>query len=190
MENDNLGLFGFFCHQEVDIHQNLLVVLFFWVIFYLLVLLKLFLTYPFCSYKANLSGMVISEATVRKVTKGAITSVALHPSEVRTLVAAGAKSGQIGLWDLVSWYCLLGDYLKSAWRKCLNSLEHLFINVAWDLWFFTLWFQILEIWQNLNLFLQNFNIFSLSIFSHLDIKIIWQETFKCICEETAYEKSV
>lgn len=52
------------------------------------------------SYKANLSGMVISEATVRKVTKGAITSVALHPSEVRTLVAAGAKSGQIGLWDL------------------------------------------------------------------------------------------
>ncbi|CAO2579116.1 WD repeat-containing protein 76, partial [Lemmus lemmus] len=52
------------------------------------------------SYKANLSGMVISEATIRKVTKGAITSVALHPSEVRTLVAAGAKSGQIGLWDL------------------------------------------------------------------------------------------
>lgn len=46
--------------------------------------------------------MVISEATVRKVTKGAITSVALHPSEERTLVAAGAKSGQIGLWDLVS----------------------------------------------------------------------------------------
>ncbi|XP_057636935.1 WD repeat-containing protein 76 [Chionomys nivalis] len=52
------------------------------------------------SYKAKLSGMVISEATVCKVTKGAITSVALHPSEVRTLVAAGAKSGQIGLWDL------------------------------------------------------------------------------------------
>ncbi|XP_076785729.1 WD repeat-containing protein 76 isoform X2 [Arvicanthis niloticus] len=53
------------------------------------------------SYKANLSGMVISEATVRKVTKGAISSVALHPSEVRTLVAAGSKFGQIGLWDLV-----------------------------------------------------------------------------------------
>ncbi|XP_034350395.1 WD repeat-containing protein 76 isoform X3 [Arvicanthis niloticus] len=52
------------------------------------------------SYKANLSGMVISEATVRKVTKGAISSVALHPSEVRTLVAAGSKFGQIGLWDL------------------------------------------------------------------------------------------
>ncbi|XP_051039520.1 WD repeat-containing protein 76 [Phodopus roborovskii] len=52
------------------------------------------------SYKANLSGMAISEATVRKVTRGAISSVALHPSEVRTLVAAGAKSGEIGLWDL------------------------------------------------------------------------------------------
>ncbi|KAL6035797.1 hypothetical protein STEG23_005194, partial [Scotinomys teguina] len=52
------------------------------------------------SYKANLSGMVIREATVRKVTRGAISSVALHPSEVRTLVAAGAKTGQIGLWDL------------------------------------------------------------------------------------------
>lgn len=52
------------------------------------------------SYKACLSGMVVSEATVRKVTKGAISSVAIHPSEVRTLVAAGAKSGQIGLWDL------------------------------------------------------------------------------------------
>nr|XP_045012671.1 WD repeat-containing protein 76 isoform X2 [Jaculus jaculus]XP_045012672.1 WD repeat-containing protein 76 isoform X2 [Jaculus jaculus] len=52
------------------------------------------------SYKANLNDMVISEDTVRKVTKGAISSVALHPSETRTLVAAGAKSGQIGLWDL------------------------------------------------------------------------------------------
>ncbi|XP_030884737.1 WD repeat-containing protein 76 [Leptonychotes weddellii] len=54
----------------------------------------------FLSYKANLSGMVINEDTVHKVTKGAIFSVALHPSEIRTLVAAGAKSGQVGLWDL------------------------------------------------------------------------------------------
>lgn len=51
-------------------------------------------------YKANLSGMVISEDTVHKVTQGPIFSVALHPSEIRTLVAAGAKSGQVGLWDL------------------------------------------------------------------------------------------
>ncbi|XP_031528701.1 WD repeat-containing protein 76 isoform X1 [Vicugna pacos] len=52
------------------------------------------------SYKANLNGMFISEDTVCKVTRGSIFSVALHPSEVRTLVAAGAKSGQVGLWDL------------------------------------------------------------------------------------------
>ncbi|XP_011353327.1 WD repeat-containing protein 76 [Pteropus vampyrus] len=52
------------------------------------------------SYKANLSGMVISEDTVYKVTKGPILSMALHPSEIKTLVAAGAKSGQVGLWDL------------------------------------------------------------------------------------------
>ncbi|XP_073921944.1 WD repeat-containing protein 76 isoform X3 [Castor canadensis] len=52
------------------------------------------------SYKANLNSMVISEDTVHKVTRGSIFSVALHPSEMRTLVAAGAKSGQIGLWDL------------------------------------------------------------------------------------------
>lgn len=48
--------------------------------------------------------MVINEDTIHKVTKGAIFSVALHPSEIRTLVAAGAKSGQVGLWDLVSCY--------------------------------------------------------------------------------------
>ncbi|XP_077620634.1 WD repeat-containing protein 76 isoform X3 [Crocuta crocuta] len=52
------------------------------------------------SYKANLSGMIINEDTVHKVTKGPIFSLTLHPSEIRTLVAAGAKSGQVGLWDL------------------------------------------------------------------------------------------
>ncbi|XP_049562600.1 WD repeat-containing protein 76 isoform X1 [Orcinus orca] len=52
------------------------------------------------SYKANLNGMIISEDTVYKVTKGPIFSMALHPSEIRTLVAAGARSGQVGLWDL------------------------------------------------------------------------------------------
>lgn len=52
------------------------------------------------SYKVNLNGMVISEDTVCKVTRGSITSMAIHPSEMRTLVAAGAKYGQVGLWDL------------------------------------------------------------------------------------------
>ncbi|XP_052515822.1 WD repeat-containing protein 76 [Budorcas taxicolor] len=52
------------------------------------------------SYKVNLNGMVISEDTVCKVTRGSVSSMAIHPSEMRTLVAAGAKSGQVGLWDL------------------------------------------------------------------------------------------
>ncbi|XP_076983802.1 WD repeat-containing protein 76 isoform X3 [Tamandua tetradactyla] len=52
------------------------------------------------SYKGNLSDMAITEDTVNKVTQGPVSSMALHPSETRTLVAVGAKSGQIGLWDL------------------------------------------------------------------------------------------
>ncbi|XP_074925863.1 WD repeat-containing protein 76 isoform X2 [Chelonoidis abingdonii] len=51
-------------------------------------------------YKASLSHMILSEDAVTKVVKNRIYSVAIHPSENRTLVAAGDKSGQIGLWDL------------------------------------------------------------------------------------------
>ncbi|XP_034638721.1 WD repeat-containing protein 76 isoform X1 [Trachemys scripta elegans] len=53
-------------------------------------------------YKASLSYMILSEDAVTKVVKNRIYSVAIHPSESRTLVAAGDKSGQIGLWDLNS----------------------------------------------------------------------------------------
>ncbi|XP_069862085.1 WD repeat-containing protein 76 [Dipodomys merriami] len=52
------------------------------------------------SYKANLNSMVIREDTVRKLVDGSISSVAMHPSETRILVAAGARTGQIGIWDL------------------------------------------------------------------------------------------
>ncbi|XP_036591691.1 WD repeat-containing protein 76 isoform X2 [Trichosurus vulpecula] len=52
------------------------------------------------SYEASLTGMVISEETVCKVTRSRIYSMAIHPSETRTLVAAGDKLGQVGLWDL------------------------------------------------------------------------------------------
>ncbi|KAM5235419.1 WD repeat-containing protein 76 [Ctenodactylus gundi] len=52
------------------------------------------------SYKASLNDMVLSEATVHKVTGGSVSSVAIHPSESRTLVAVGSKAGQIGFWDL------------------------------------------------------------------------------------------
>lgn len=52
------------------------------------------------SYKIHLCGMVLREEHVAKVVKSRIYSVAVHPSESRTLVAAGDKWGQIGLWDL------------------------------------------------------------------------------------------
>ncbi|XP_027726006.1 WD repeat-containing protein 76 isoform X2 [Vombatus ursinus] len=51
-------------------------------------------------YQAGLTGMVISEDTICKVTRSRICSMAIHPSETRTLVAAGDKVGQVGLWDL------------------------------------------------------------------------------------------
>ncbi|XP_013368069.1 PREDICTED: WD repeat-containing protein 76 isoform X2 [Chinchilla lanigera] len=63
------------------------------------------------SYKANLNDMVISEDTVHKVTKSSISSVALHPSETGILVAAGSKSGQIGLWDLTQQHKEDGTYV-------------------------------------------------------------------------------
>ncbi|XP_029409893.1 WD repeat-containing protein 76 isoform X2 [Nannospalax galili] len=74
------------------------------------------------SYKANLSGMIISGDTVRKLTKGSINSVAIHPSETRTLVAAGAKSGQIGLWDLTQQYKENGIYVFYPHSQPVGSL--------------------------------------------------------------------
>ncbi|XP_053128443.1 WD repeat-containing protein 76 isoform X2 [Hemicordylus capensis] len=52
------------------------------------------------SYKASLRRMVLREDAVAKVVKNRIHSVAIHPSESRTLVAAGDKWGQMGLWNL------------------------------------------------------------------------------------------
>ncbi|XP_072479727.1 WD repeat-containing protein 76 isoform X2 [Notamacropus eugenii] len=51
-------------------------------------------------YQANLTRMVIAEDTLCKVTKNRICCMAIHPSETRTLVAAGDRLGQVGLWDL------------------------------------------------------------------------------------------
>ncbi|XP_069480291.1 WD repeat-containing protein 76 isoform X2 [Ambystoma mexicanum] len=51
-------------------------------------------------YKSRLRSMTLGEEQVAKVTKNRIFSVAIHPSESRTLVAAGDKWGQVGLWNL------------------------------------------------------------------------------------------
>ncbi|NXL36575.1 WDR76 protein, partial [Glaucidium brasilianum] len=47
-----------------------------------------------------LTSMVLSEENVRKVVKYRVCSMAIHPSESVLLVAAGDKSGQIGLWNV------------------------------------------------------------------------------------------
>jgi hypothetical protein len=82
--------------------------------------------------------MVISEDTVHKVTRGSIFSVALHPSEMRTLVAAGAKSGQIGLWDLVSYFLKILS-LPYVNRLKENSLQTFIINKCLEVCSFMLY---------------------------------------------------
>ncbi|KAH0620146.1 hypothetical protein JD844_014779 [Phrynosoma platyrhinos] len=52
------------------------------------------------SYEASLHRMVLGGDSVAKVVRNRIYSIAVHPSESRTLVAAGDKWGQVGLWDL------------------------------------------------------------------------------------------
>lgn len=51
-------------------------------------------------YKARLRSMTLVEERVAKVTKNRIFSLAIHPSESQTLVAAGDKWGGVGLWHL------------------------------------------------------------------------------------------
>ncbi|KAK2524428.1 hypothetical protein Q9233_009357 [Columba guinea] len=51
-------------------------------------------------YQDSLSSMVLSEENIRKVVKYRVCSMAIHPSESIVLVAAGDKSGQVGLWNV------------------------------------------------------------------------------------------
>ncbi|KAG8440834.1 hypothetical protein GDO86_006535 [Hymenochirus boettgeri] len=51
-------------------------------------------------YVANLQAMTLKEEAVAKVVQDRIFSVAIHPSETRTIVAAGDKWGQVGLWNM------------------------------------------------------------------------------------------
>ncbi|XP_006831942.1 PREDICTED: WD repeat-containing protein 76 [Chrysochloris asiatica] len=75
------------------------------------------------SYKASLSGMVISEDTVCKITRNSVFSVALHPSETRILVAAGSKSGQVGLWDLTQQPNEYGVYVFQPHSQQVSCLH-------------------------------------------------------------------
>ncbi|NWV10934.1 WDR76 protein, partial [Ptilonorhynchus violaceus] len=51
-------------------------------------------------YRESLSSMMLSEENIRKVVKGRVCSMAIHPSESTILVAAGDKWGHIGLWNV------------------------------------------------------------------------------------------
>ncbi|KFP12452.1 WD repeat-containing protein 76, partial [Egretta garzetta] len=51
-------------------------------------------------YQESLNSMVLSEDNIKKVVKYRVCSMAIHPSESIIFVAAGDKSGQIGLWNV------------------------------------------------------------------------------------------
>ncbi|XP_072201642.1 WD repeat-containing protein 76 [Excalfactoria chinensis] len=51
-------------------------------------------------YQAALSSMLLREDSIRKVVSSRVRSVAIHPTESAVLVAAGDKSGHVGLWDV------------------------------------------------------------------------------------------
>ncbi|XP_064013864.1 WD repeat-containing protein 76 isoform X2 [Pogoniulus pusillus] len=51
-------------------------------------------------YQDSLNSMVLSEENIRKVVKSRVCSMAIHPSESILFVAAGDKTGQIGLWNV------------------------------------------------------------------------------------------
>ncbi|NXT51160.1 WDR76 protein, partial [Pluvianellus socialis] len=51
-------------------------------------------------YQDSLNSMVLSEENIKKVVKYRVCSMAIHPSESIIFVAAGDKSGQIGLWNV------------------------------------------------------------------------------------------
>ncbi|XP_074011532.1 WD repeat-containing protein 76 [Numenius arquata] len=51
-------------------------------------------------YQESLNSMVLSQENVKKVVKYRVCSMAIHPSESLLFVAAGDKTGQIGLWNV------------------------------------------------------------------------------------------
>ncbi|PKU28403.1 wd repeat-containing protein hypothetical protein [Limosa lapponica baueri] len=52
-------------------------------------------------YQDSLNSMVLSQENVKKVVKYRVCSMAIHPSESLLFVAAGDKTGQVGLWNVI-----------------------------------------------------------------------------------------
>ena len=65
--------------------------------------------------KTLLKSLCLTSNSVVKLTTKRITSFALHPSDVRPLVAGGDHSGNLGLWDTVSNACCCSQYFQEAY---------------------------------------------------------------------------
>ncbi|XP_072258627.1 WD repeat-containing protein 76 isoform X2 [Pyxicephalus adspersus] len=75
------------------------------------------------SYENSLNKMKLRQEDVAKVVPGRISSVAIHPSRSRTLVASGDKYGNVGLWNLEDNSADMGIYtfeLHSRYVGCLS----------------------------------------------------------------------
>ncbi|NP_001090070.1 WD repeat-containing protein 76 [Xenopus laevis] len=84
----------------------------------------------FKRYTACLQTMTLREETVAKVVQNRIFSVAIHPSESRTIVAAGDKWGQIGLWDLADLSGNDGVYVFEPHSRPISCMSFSPVNSA------------------------------------------------------------
>ncbi|KAM4749058.1 WD repeat-containing protein 76-like [Rhinophrynus dorsalis] len=81
-------------------------------------------------YRASLKKMTIREKAVAKVVQDGIVSVAIHPSESRTLVAAGDGGGQVGLWDMDDQSSNNGVYVFVPHSHCVSCMSFCPFNSA------------------------------------------------------------
>ncbi|KAE8618631.1 hypothetical protein XENTR_v10009432 [Xenopus tropicalis] len=81
-------------------------------------------------YMDNLKTMTLREEGVAKVVQNRIFSVAIHPSESRTIVAAGDKWGQVGLWDLADQSGDNGVYVFEPHSRPVSCMSFSPVNSA------------------------------------------------------------
>ena len=82
--------------------------------------------------KTLLKSLSLTSNSVVKLTTKRITSFALHPCDVRPLVAGGDHSGNLGLWDTVSNACCCSQYCMKHTLYCSSTcvFVHVAINVG------------------------------------------------------------
>jgi len=55
---------------------------------------------PLEEYRDQLRNLSLADTDVAKLVQDRVTAVYVHPSEVKTIVIAGDKSGHVGVWDM------------------------------------------------------------------------------------------